>query len=276
MICIYFCGLFRWVTKRCFDILNYFLDLIYDTDEDLRKILFLNNHDLYFVLKNWGCYNLLGENRIYIKPSIITPRIKIICSSAKFQSFGHHLSGANFHVFNYHDDRIQNLIWQLKFNDNIKTAKFFGYSLAKNLYETQLRSKHISDFFISNKCYLVPIPIHYKRFFERGYNQSDRLCREIVRNLNNGNFIFPQNITYLPKILKRDLYTQKQSWTKNENRLENIKNVFVVNNKFRSMIKGSKIILIDDVFTTGATVNEASRTLRRAGADEVISFTIAR
>lgn len=213
--------------------------------------------------------------KLKIIKTITEPKIKIKQCPNNFHSFGHHLSGANFHIFNYSDEKIRDLIRQLKFNENYRVARLFGYCLAKNIREVIGLSLQIDEIF-SAGVYLIPIPIHWRRLLERGYNQTHWLCEEIIKNIQDDAFFSHHKIKYSKRILKRSVYKQKQSWTANEDRVHNIMGAFSINRRAKRIISGANIILIDDVFTTGATINEASRVLVEAGAKNVISFTIAR
>ena len=118
------------------------------------------------------------------------------------------------------------------------------------------------------KPIIVPIPISKNRLKERGYNQCSIIARELERIDGDSNF------TLCEDALKKTKDSPSQTSVKNrKKRLQNIKGCFSVSN--HEKIKGSNIILIDDVITTGATMNEASRILIEAGADQVICFAIA-
>ncbi len=281
MICICTCGLLcELFNKKLKFIIIFILDLIFGSDD----LLFLNKiskEQIYFYLKGFSIIQSddpnPAKNEAILNQTL--PGIKIIKSSAEFVGFRHDLVGANFHCFSYRNNDVKNMIWQMKFNDNMKVIRIFGYCLTKLIYETQARSTYLSDFFMHEKCFLIPIPVHYRRLMERGYNQCSLLCREIIKNLLDEEHLFKNNIRYEPRIIKRKVYKQKQSWIKNSARSDrgtNIENVFTVSEKYKAKIFDAKIILIDDVFTTGATINEAVKVLLAAGAGEVISFTIAR
>lgn len=265
MLCIYKCGLLV-------------LDLIFDREEVFKQMDGLTQREKYFFLKGYA--TLLGDKeshklKLKIIKKIVAPKIKVLQCPNNFHSFGHHLSGANFHIFSYKDERIRNLIWQMKFNENYTVAKLFGYCLAKNILDVTNLSLQIDEIF-SDNSYLVPIPIHWRRLLERGYNQTHWLCQEVLKNIHSKNFGYPHKIKYSKSILKRSVYSKKQSWTDNDDRAKNIMNAFSIGRRARKIIAGANIILVDDVFTTGATINEASKILKEAGAKNVISFTIAR
>ncbi|MBE0478632.1 ComF family protein [Candidatus Aerophobetes bacterium] len=113
---------------------------------------------------------------------------------------------------------------------------------------------------------IVPVPLHPRKQRERGYNQAEDIARMVGRYLN-----LPVWNSYLVRVR----YTKPQtSLSKNERR-ENMKGAFSVPKRARNWAKGSKILLVDDVYTTGFTLNEASKEIKRYGA-EVFSFTLAR
>ena len=162
-----------------------------------------------------------------------------------------------YYLFDYKEKNISDMIWQMKFKNNEIVPIFFGKVLSKNIRKIGV----IDDDFI-----LIPIPIHYKRREERGFNQCERLCEEINSFLR---------IKYRPNIFIRNKYTTKQSWSNKKDRQNNLNNVFEVSKDFKKKINGQKIILIDDVITTGSTIKEARRTLLRSGASSVVSIVIA-
>jgi ComF family protein len=174
------------------------------------------------------------------------------------------------HVFSYQSKDIKNLIWQLKFNDNKKVADVLGLILAgeiNSLWNTS-RSAMNQQFAFSKGTLLIPIPIHSKRRRERGYNQCEWLCNSISQNLKS------KNIIYRKDILKRVVYKKKQSWNKNKtDRLKSVGDIYKI--KDSSELRGKNCILIDDVYTTGSTVNEARRMLLASGANQILILTIA-
>ena len=118
---------------------------------------------------------------------------------------------------------------------------------------------------IKNYSLIIPIPLHRKKLAERGFNQSLILAREIAVK-----FSMPLDFT----TLKRNVYTKSQTTLTRNERKSNVKGAFEVKNP--GVIKGERILLIDDVFTTGSTARECSRMLIRHKADEVAVLTLAR
>jgi len=112
--------------------------------------------------------------------------------------------------------------------------------------------------------WIVPVPLHPSRLRERGFNQSLLLARAF----------FPKDQRIAPTLLVRLRPTEPQANFNGAARRTNLKNAFGVVKPHR--LTGKKILLIDDVFTTGTTVNECAKVLKKAGAAEVIVLTLAR
>jgi competence protein ComFC len=161
-------------------------------------------------------------------------------------------------IFCYKDKYIREMMWQMKFNSQRKYAEFFGWCLYKKIIEMIDSDK---------KYILIPVPIHKKRRKERGYNQCEWLCEEIIKIDKERNFI------YEPKILERIIYKQKQSWSNKKDRRTNIDGVFKINNPEKIINKS--IIIIDDVLTTGVTLEEIIKTITVYKLKEILAFTIA-
>jgi len=112
---------------------------------------------------------------------------------------------------------------------------------------------------------IIPVPLHRRRLRERGFNQSLLLARAVSKHLG-------ARLDYLS--LGRSKYTTPQTGLSKEKRKKNVKDAFLVVNPGR--VRGQIILLVDDVFTTGHTLNECARTLKRSGARTVICLTLAR
>jgi ComF family protein len=112
---------------------------------------------------------------------------------------------------------------------------------------------------------IIPVPLHGKRLRERGFNQAVILARAISRR-----YALPLDFLSL----SRSLFTKPQVGLGREERTANVRGAFAVSRPER--VKGERILLVDDVYTTGSTLNECSRMLLDAGADSVAVFTLAR
>ncbi len=109
---------------------------------------------------------------------------------------------------------------------------------------------------------ILPVPLSHKRRRERGYNQSELLALEIGKELSK---------PVLADVLRKTKETEKQANLTFKQRAENLKDSFIVLNK--TAVKVKRILLVDDVFTTGATVEEISSLLKRVGVKEVNVIT---
>ncbi|MBO7244122.1 MAG: ComF family protein [Alphaproteobacteria bacterium] len=111
---------------------------------------------------------------------------------------------------------------------------------------------------------IIPVPMHWKRKLSRGYNQAGILAQILSKKTK---------IPYNENILIRARHTPKQEKKTKAERIKNVKNAFVVNHPEK--IKNKSILIIDDVLTTGATVNNCAKELKKAGARAVFVLTIA-
>ncbi len=113
--------------------------------------------------------------------------------------------------------------------------------------------------------FIAPVPLHVRRLRERGFNQSGLLAAHIGK---------ASKIEVNPFILERPIPTLPQAGMKSRERTINVRGAFSIR-KGISM-KGKRILLIDDVYTTGATSRECARTLKKGGAEKVNILTLAR
>lgn len=111
---------------------------------------------------------------------------------------------------------------------------------------------------------IISVPMHEENFKKRGYNQSELIARHIAKYYSK-----PVDVNSLIKTKA----TLTQSKLDKKDRVRNIKDAFKV--VFPKKIKGQKVLLVDDILTTGATVNECSRVLYESGAADVIVATAA-
>jgi ComF family protein len=157
----------------------------------------------------------------------------------------------------YNNPIISQSIKDLKYRYLEDLGLFLGDLMAK-FVKTK---KTVSD---SSSFLITTVPLHWKRNLERNFNQSNLIANRFCECLNLNKPI---------DILKRMRYTVYQASLKRKERFENIKNCFVCLKL--DLIKDKKIIIIDDVFTTGATLQECAKTLKHNGAKEVVGLVIA-
>lgn len=113
----------------------------------------------------------------------------------------------------------------------------------------------------------VPVPLHRTRLWKRRYNQSLIIAERLAKNHKKG---------LMRDGLKRIKATAPQGHKKKKERFDNVKDAFSITPLMAAQIHGKTICLVDDVFTTGATLNECARVLKQAGAAHVFTLCLAR
>lgn len=167
-------------------------------------------------------------------------------------------------LFQYRNKLMRKAIWSIKYNKNDIITKKFSKLLYDFIIENISDEMTFSNF---NNPIIIPIPVHKNSLKERGYNQSEIIAKNIISFDNEKIFKIE------PNALSKIKETPHQSKLKNKNdRLKNLKDCFYADEK---IVKNKNIILIDDVITTGTTMLEATKTLKKAGAKKVIGFSIA-
>jgi len=168
-------------------------------------------------------------------------------------------------LWNYGDPLVKKVIWSLKYKGDRNIAQLCGISL----YERIIDSLGENILFENAGTYfLIPIPASRARLRKRGFNQTELLTKEI--ELLDSGTMFTVNTRVLKKIIDVPSQTSIKERGK---RLKNIQGCFAVMRP--ELIHGKHIILIDDVYTTSGTLQEAKKVLEKAGAKKVIAFTLA-
>ncbi|MEK7131514.1 MAG: ComF family protein [Patescibacteria group bacterium] len=156
-------------------------------------------------------------------------------------------------LFDYGENTISKLIKIFKYNYLLEIAEIFKKII------TDAKSNDAWSGFI-----IIPVPLHARRERERGFNQS-----EIIAKLFAEKFGLETN-----KNLHRVIYTAQQAKLSGEQRRANLKNAFVFSNSDKAVPE--KVLLVDDVFTTGATMQECAKVLKNKGVKVVWGLVLAR
>jgi ComF family protein len=151
---------------------------------------------------------------------------------------------------------LMNAIQRLKYNSEIHLASPLGGLLSEF---ARIALPHVEEFMT------VPVPLHRHRLRERGFNQSLLLARAVSSDLK-----IP--LDCLSLIRTRD--TRSQTGLGRKERRRNVANAFSVTSS--AVFKGKKVLLVDDVLTTGYTFNECARALKKSGVLQVICLALAR
>jgi ComF family protein len=147
----------------------------------------------------------------------------------------------------YLDQNLKKIIYQFKYSQAREIAKILANILAKKIVE--------SNFFDNKQnLMLAPIPLHPLDRARRGFNQSQLIAKQVSKNLN---------LNYQPSLIKKVRRTKDQTKLTKQEREKNIKEAFKLNKQIKTG-KEKTILLIDDVFTTGATLEETAKTIKES------------
>ncbi len=154
------------------------------------------------------------------------------------------------------EDPLRQVVQKFKYGRKVSLGKSLGQLMAWGCREF-LNERRVDT--------IIPVPLHPKRLRWRGFNQSVLLARQVSRAYG-----LPMD----PFVLVRDKETSAQTQLSEEERRKNVRGAFSVQSA--ASLNGKTILLVDDVYTSGATVNECSRVLMQAGAKKVSVLTLAR
>lgn len=164
----------------------------------------------------------------------------------------------------YRTRSVEDLVRSLKYDGSRHAARLAGELLADYLAE-EIASHRL---FSQKRMLIIPVPLHPSRKRERGYNQTELALRYVPREMRDGT-----HASVRTDILVRTRATKQQTHFSRAERLQNVAGAFALSHG--ESVRGTRIYLVDDVVTTGATLVHAAEPLRRAGA-EVHLIALAR
>jgi ComF family protein len=166
-------------------------------------------------------------------------------------------------VFAY-DDAARGLILGFKHADRLHGAPAFGQWLARSGAEL-----------LDDADLIAPVPLHWLRLASRRYNQAAVLAQALIRARARAG-AGAGRLQLVPDLLRRGRRTPSQGHLSRRERARNVARAFLVPRHYMNKVRDARVLLVDDVLTTGATVGECARTLRAAGAARVDVVTLAR
>ena len=161
----------------------------------------------------------------------------------------------HIYIFQYTGE-IRDIILKYKFNEKAYIYRTF-------LEFIKINKKICAQ--IKKYDIIIPVPISKKRLNIRGYNQSDLVAKNLAKIVN---------IDYSQKVLIKTKDNKPQSEMKQDSRKSNVSGVYKVINKEK--INNKKVLIVDDIFTTGSTVDECAKVLKENNAESIGVFTLAK
>lgn len=158
---------------------------------------------------------------------------------------------------------VKKLLYQFKYPPYLSDLRGI---LGKILYEGLIQQEGFINYCSDGNLLIISVPLHTKRERKRGYNQSELLAKELSLH---------SNLTQVTPVLLRQIATKPQFELKKEERVKNILGAFALNPKFKNKLKGRNVILVDDITTTGATLRECAKVLKKSGVEKVLGVTLA-
>lgn len=223
----------------------------------------------------WTIKLLISKILYYFFPSrcyVCKKEGKTICDNC-INKFPKNIDVQAFYIksiFSFKYQEIKNIIHAIKYYHRKDLIKPLAWEMAKSLQNEIYKKQELNEFgsatdykLKANSWTLVPIPMPTMRKYMRGYNQAELLAKEISEIIS---IPINNNLIIRVKNPKRQVKTKNKS-----ERLKNQHNSFKIINDVSNL----DIILVDDVTTTGATIDEARNILIKNGANKVIAITVA-
>lgn len=143
----------------------------------------------------------------------------------------------------------------------------FVSSLASEIAEDFYKQMKKNKTKLPKNAIFVPIPLYWRRRYWRGYNQVEEMGKYIAKALK---------VQFVPDLIIKNKITKQQVELRREQRLENLKGAFTLNQEYKIKHKKRPVVLFDDVWTTGSTIKEVARVLKEEGIREVWGLTLVR
>ncbi len=154
---------------------------------------------------------------------------------------------------------IDAMMVRYKYGNMLNLGNTFGQFLAEKTTLEALNHNHVD--------LIIPMPMHPARIRERGFNQAHEIAKVLTKNCK-------ERLDF--KSVARTKLTPPQASLPLKDRVKNIKGAFKINGDLAGNLKGRRIAIVDDVMTTGASLNELAKTLKKAGASHVECWVVAR
>ena len=166
-----------------------------------------------------------------------------------------HLEAATALFYFHKSGRVQNLLHHLKYKGKEDIGRLFGNWLGAEILESP---------YFSSIDVVIPVPIHSKKLKQRGYNQVALFAQQIAKILN---------ASYVEDVLLKSINTKTQVFQSREARFQSVAHSFYAQNL--SMVENKHILLVDDIITTGATIEACALVLNAANKSRLSIATIA-
>lgn len=164
-----------------------------------------------------------------------------------------HIYDRGVSVFRYGDD-VRKAILRLKYSNRRENGKYFGSVMAKK-YGQLIRQWNAEA--------IIPVPIHSSRRRKRGYNQAEIIADELSQNTG---------VPVDSFLIERQKKTLPQKELNDNDRKKNVECAFKI---CRSIVKYKSVVVIDDIYTTGYTIDECARVLKNAGVKNIYFITVS-
>ena len=226
---------------------EYLLDMIYPKKCPFCEKVFSDTEEICFKCKSKLMY-ITGARCMKCSKPVLNEETEY-CYDCKAKNH-HYVSGKALWIY---DDKMKQSIARFKYRGSLEYASIYGKELAR---WHGIWIKKCADV-------LVPVPLHIKKERARGYNQAEILANAVGKLLN---------IPVEAKLLKRIKDTKPQKELNDKERLRNLSEAFQINNE--RMGKFQRVMLVDDIYTTGSTIEACANILYKAGIGEVYFLSI--